>query len=162
MPREELKSRLKLAPRFFNLAVHRLALEKTLIEGDKWIALPGHTVRFSPFQQVRVDKLMELFSDSPLSPPSARECRAEVGEEVYSVLLEYGDLVAVSEDVVFRKSEYETMVEQIRLMLQKNNQVSLAEVRDAFQTSRRYAQALLEHLDAIGLTVRAGDFRRLK
>jgi len=162
MPREELKSRMKIAPRFFNLAIHRLAVEDTLIEADKWIALPGHTVRFSPFQRAKVDKLMERFSASPYTPPSAKECQAEVGEAIYSVLLESGDLVPVSDEVVFRRFDYETMVEQIHLMLQKKGQISLAEVRDLFQTSRRYAQALLEHLDAIALTVRSGDFRRLK
>jgi selenocysteine-specific elongation factor len=46
------------------------------------------------------------------------------------------------------------------LVLRQKGQISLAEVRDLFQTSRRYAQALLEHLDAIGVTVRDGDFRR--
>jgi len=162
MPREELKSRMKLAPRFFNLAIHKLAVEDTLIEGDKWIALPGHTVCFSPFQQAKVDKLMERFSATPYSPPSVKECQGEVGQAIYSVLLESGNLVAVSDEVVFRKSDYETMVEQIRLMLKKKGQVNLAEVRDLFQTSRRYAQALLEYLDASGLTVRSGDFRSLK
>jgi hypothetical protein len=35
-------------------------------------------------------------------------------------------------------------------------------VRDTFNTSRKYAQALLEHLDSIGETVREGDFRKLR
>jgi selenocysteine-specific elongation factor len=40
--------------------------------------------------------------------------------------------------------------------------VTAAEVRDHFNTSRRYVLALLEHLDATGVTVRDGDVRRLK
>jgi hypothetical protein len=35
-------------------------------------------------------------------------------------------------------------------------------VRDHFNTSRRYVLALLEHLDATGVTVREGDARRLR
>ncbi len=35
--------------------------------------------------------------------------------------------------------------------------ISLAEVRDALGTSRKYAQALLEHLDSTHVTVRHGD-----
>jgi selenocysteine-specific elongation factor len=46
--------------------------------------------------------------------------------------------------------------------MQNKGRISLAEVRDLFQTSRRYIQALLEHLDAIGVTIREGDFRKLK
>jgi selenocysteine-specific elongation factor len=40
--------------------------------------------------------------------------------------------------------------------------ISLAEARDLFNTSRKYAQALLEHLDVLGVTARDGDFRRLR
>ncbi len=47
-------------------------------------------------------------------------------------------------------------------VIQQNGQISLAEVRDLFKTSRRYVQALLEHLDRTGVTVRSGDFRKLK
>jgi selenocysteine-specific elongation factor len=54
------------------------------------------------------------------------------------------------------------MVDKTRQIIQQKGQVTLAEVRDLFNTSRRYVQALLEHLDATGVTVRNGDFRRLK
>ncbi|MBU2611374.1 MAG: SelB C-terminal domain-containing protein, partial [Chloroflexi bacterium] len=37
-----------------------------------------------------------------------------------------------------------------------------ADVRDLFDTSRRYALALMEYLDSVGVTVRDGDSRRLK
>jgi len=162
MPREELKSRLKLPPRLFNLIVNRLALENILIEAARWAALPGHVVKFSPFQQVKVDRLMAQFAQTPYSPPSVKECQALTGEDIYSALLEFGDLVAVSDEVVFRSLDYQTMIQKIRLTIQQSGQISLAEVRDLFQTSRRYAQALLEHLDAIGVTIRDGDFRREK
>ena len=162
MPREELKSRLKLPPRLFNLAMHRLASENILIEAARWIGIPGHVVRFSPFQQVKVDRLMAQFARSPYAPPSVKECRTLVGEDIYSALLDFGDLVAVSDEVVFHRQDYQTMEEKIRLTLQQKGQISLAEVRDLFQTSRRYAQALLEHLDTLGVTVRDRDFRREK
>ncbi|MEY8440913.1 SelB domain-containing protein, partial [Anaerotruncus colihominis] len=35
--------------------------------------------------------------------------------------------------------------------------ITLAGLRDALGTSRKYAQALLEHFDAVGLTIRDGD-----
>jgi selenocysteine-specific elongation factor len=162
MPREELKSRLKLQPRLFNPLVTRLAADGVLVEGPKWVALPGHAVRFSPFQQVKVDKLMAQFAAAPRTPPSVKECQAEVGEDIFTSLVDQGDLVAVSTEVVFRKAEYESMVESIRGELGKQGEVSLAEVRDLLGTSRKYVQALLEHLDGIGVTVRNGDVRRLK
>jgi selenocysteine-specific elongation factor len=162
MPREELKSRLKLSPRLFNLVLPKMASEGVLTEAPKWISLPGHIVRFSPFQQVKVDKLMALFAAAPYSPPSVKECQVEVGEDIFSALRESGDLVAVSDEVVFRQTDYEAMVEKILQALRQKGQITLAEVRDLLNTSRKYVQALLEHLDAVGVTARDGDFRRLK
>lgn len=162
IPREELKSRLKLSPRFFNIAIQHLATLGSLKVGPKWVSLPEHSVRFSPFQQVKVDLLLSQFAQSPYSPPSVKECQSEVGEEVFSTLLDTGDLVAVSNEVVFRKQDYQEMEERIEKALKDSGEISLAEVRDLFQTSRKYVQPLLEHLDAVGITVRVGDVRKLK
>jgi selenocysteine-specific elongation factor len=85
-----------------------------------------------------------------------------VGEEILNALIELNELVAVSPEVIFRKQDYDLVVVKIRHTIEENGKVSLAEVRDLFNTSRKYAQALLEHLDAIGITVRDGDFRKLR
>ncbi|KAF0108588.1 MAG: selenocysteine-specific elongation factor [Anaerolineaceae bacterium] len=162
MPREELKSKLKLPPRVFNLILPRLAQEGALVEAPKWAALPGHKVRFSPPQQVKADRLMGMFAAAPTAPPSVKECQAEAGEDVYAVLLEGGDLVQASAEVVFRRQDYEAMVEKVRQAITQKGPVTLAEVRDLLGTSRKYVQALLEYLDAEGVTVRMGEARKLK
>jgi selenocysteine-specific elongation factor len=72
------------------------------------------------------------------------------------------EFIAVSSDVVFRKSDYDLMVSRIQNTIVQNDRISLAEVRDLFNTSRKYAQAILEYLDTVGVTMRDGDFRRLK
>ncbi len=158
MPREELKSRLKLTPRVFNAALKQLDLQ----DGGAWLALPGHAIRFSAAQQVKAEGLLKKFVAAPFAPPSVKDCQAEIGEELFSALVELGQLMVVSPEVVFRRVDYEPMVAQVREFISKNGQVTAAEVRDLFGTSRKYALALLEHLDAIGITIRAGDFRRLK
>jgi selenocysteine-specific elongation factor len=162
MPREELKSRLSLGPHTFNLILPKLVSEGVLVEDAKWVALPSHKVIFSPFQRVKVDHLLELFELTPSTPPSVKECLTEVGEDIFSALRESGELVAVSEDVVFWKDEYESMVVQIQQNLIIRGQITMAEVRDLLKTTRKYAQPLLEHLDSIGVTIREGDFRRLR
>jgi selenocysteine-specific elongation factor len=162
MSREELKNRLKLTPRVFNLSLVRMAAQGLVNEGTKTVALAGHVVHYSPFQQVKIDQLMPFFKAAPYAPPSVKECQALVGEDVFAALLDSGDLVAVSEEVVFSKEAYVSMVEQVRQALVQKGRITLAEVRDLLNTSRKYVQALLEHLDASGVTVRDGDTRRLK
>jgi len=91
-----------------------------------------------------------------------KECQAELGEDLYNALLELGELVFVPPDVVFHRSDYEHMVAEVRRLITQKGAVTAAEVRDHFNTSRRYVLAFLEHLDALGITVRDGDARRLK
>lgn len=162
MPREELKSKLKFAPKVFNALVKKLALETEVVEAGSWLAQPGHEIRFSEGQQAKVSALIRRFDGSPYSPPSVKETVADVGEDIYNALLDLGELVSVGQDVVFRKPVYEQMVAKIRSLLAEKGQATAAEVRDLFDTSRKYALALLEHLDALGVTVRDGDYRRLR
>ncbi|MEW6029280.1 MAG: selenocysteine-specific translation elongation factor [Chloroflexota bacterium] len=162
IPREELKSRLKLQPRVFNAAISSIVHRQSLIENGSLLALPSHEVKFDGGQQAKVETLMRKFAASPYGPPSVNECRAEVGEEVFDALIESGRLIAVAQDVVFRKSDYDAMVTKIKAAILQNGQITLAEARDLFNTSRKYVQALLEHLDATGVTMREGDFRKLR
>jgi selenocysteine-specific elongation factor len=162
MPREELKSRLKLPPRVIHATVRKLVADGLFNERPPYIAKTGHEVTFNGQEQAQVRGLMRRFEQNPFSPPGVKECREEIGEEVLNALIDMGELVPVSADVLFRKPDYDSMIASVRAVLARNGQVTLAETRDLFGTSRKYAQALLEHLDAGGVTVRDGDFRRLK
>ncbi len=167
IPREELKSKLNLPTRPFNAILARLNEQHLLAEsrglsGESTLHLPSHEIRFDNGQQTKIRALMRKFAEAPFGPPSLKECQAEAGEEIVNALIELGELIAVSPEVVFRRQDYETMVGQIRATLQQKGTITLAEVRDLFHTSRKYAQALLEHLDALGVTLRQGDVRTLK
>jgi selenocysteine-specific elongation factor len=160
--REELKSRLKLPPRLYNAVLRKLVVDRVLEEAGPFILLPGHTIRFNPQQQHQVNTLLRRFSLTPFAPPTIKDCLTEVGEDLYSALLELGELIALSPEVVFRRTDYERMVSEVSHLLQTKGTLTAGEARDHFNTSRRYILALLEHLDSIGLTQRDGDLRRLK
>jgi selenocysteine-specific elongation factor len=162
IPREELKSRLKLSYRVFNAVVEHAAGQSQLVDSGQWLALSGHEIKFTPAQQAKADGLLAKFAAAPYATPSVKECQAEAGEDVYAALVELGQLHPVSAEVVFRKKDYDGMVAQLREYLSEHDKMTVAEVRDLFNTSRKYVLALLEHLDATGVTVREGDFRRLR
>ncbi|MFZ5856599.1 MAG: selenocysteine-specific translation elongation factor [Chloroflexota bacterium] len=162
IPREELKSKLKLSPRVFNALVTFNVKRSTLNELASLLAMPEHQVNFDAAQQAKVQGLMRKFAANPFGPPSVKECQAEVGEEVYNALIDTGELTAVSQEVVFRTKDYQAMVAKVKSAIQQKGPVTLAEVRDLLGTTRKYVQAFLEHLDTIGVTAREGDARRLK
>ncbi|MFQ6014377.1 MAG: selenocysteine-specific translation elongation factor [Anaerolineae bacterium] len=162
MPREELKSRLGYVSRLFNEVVD-LAVERgELVEGKGILYLPGHEVRFTADQQRRIDQLLRQMAKNPYAPPSLSDCQAMVGEEELNALIEQGQLTRVSENVVFLTETYQEMVERVVEYMEREGSITIAQVRDMFHTSRKYALALMEHLDERRVTKRVGDERVLR
>ena len=68
----------------------------------------------------------------------------------------------MSVEVVFSKAGYDRMLTDVRQMIQEFGVITAAQLRDRYNTSRRYVLAFLEHLDLRGITIRDGDVRRLR
>lgn len=162
MPREELKSRLNLSARIFNTVVGHASAQEILSDEGAVLSLPGHEVRFTPEQQRRIDDLLARFAHSPYATPSVAECESVLGPEVLDVLLEQGRLVRVSENVLFLADTYEEMVARVVKHIEDEGSVTVAQVRDMFRASRKYALALMEHLDEQRITRRVADERMLR
>ncbi len=160
MPREELKSRLKLAARPFNAALRKWVEAGELVEEGLQVRAPGFAVRLTNQQEGAVARLLQRFAAAPFAPPSVKEVQAELGDDLYAALLEMGKLVQVSSDVVFRPEDYQALLDWIERHFQSEDSLTVAQFRDQFNTSRKYALGFLEHLDSVGVTVREGDARK--
>jgi selenocysteine-specific elongation factor len=162
MPREELKSRLNLPTKVFNALLAHASVQHRLTEERAAVRLPEHQVRFSAEQRGRIEQLLARFAVSPYSTPSVSECEEAVGPELLSFLVEDGRLVRVSDSVIFSRETYDEMVERVLSHIRDKGSITVAEVRDLFQASRKYALALMEHLDDQRITKRVGDERVLR
>ena len=72
-------------------------------------------------------------------------------------LVEAGRLERIKPEVHYPPERLRGVERLVLSLAERNGSVSLGELRDAMKTSRKYAQAILEHLDRSGLTVRHGD-----
>ncbi len=162
IPREELKSRLKSRPSTFTHILRRMIAEGKLQEAKNYILLPGHTIELNEAQSKSVNRLLERFAISPYAPPGIKECQFELGIDLYRALIDLNILVEVSSEVVFRRQDYEEMLQGVTNHLKEFGSITVSQFRDRFESSRKYALGFLEHLDAIGITVREGDYRKLK
>ena len=104
---------------------------------------------------------MRQFAQSGINSPSVKEAQAIVGNDVYQALLDLNKITQVSKDVVWRQEDYASFVAAVISYLCSNGTMTVGDIRDQFDTSRKYAIGLLEHLDSIGVTRRTGDAREL-
>jgi selenocysteine-specific elongation factor len=119
-------------------------------------------VVFTPEQQARVNGLLAAFRRQPYTPPSTAECLALAEPEIISALLVQGILIRLNEDVLFLRETYDGMVARITSELGTSGSITVSQVRDLFNTSRKYALALMEYLDDQKITRRVGDQRVLR
>ena len=82
--------------------------------------------------------------------------------EILNALVDKGMVVKLGSNVVFASSVYEDMKAKVLAHLNSTGKITIAQVRDMFNTSRKYALALMEHLDEQKITRRAGDERVLR
>ena len=161
MPREELKSRLRMESRAFDEVVALAASSGRIVESESTVRLPDYTVKLSASQQAQFDQLLDSFRRNRYSPPTIREAKALVGSELLAVFLDREQLVKVSEDFYFLKKAYEEMVAAMIAHMKSHGTLTVADVRDMFGMSRKYILPLLDHLDGRRITRRVGDDRVL-
>lgn len=158
---EELRSRLQLEPRIASALFQQAEVEHLIESRSGLIRRAGFQPQLSETQYILVDELTREFESDPFSTPSVKESIATVGEDVFHYLKSSGALVQVSEDVVFGNGGYNKMVQAVKDLIREEGPVTIAQLRDHLSTSRKYVLALMEHLDAEGVTKRDGDLRRL-
>ncbi len=160
--REQLRSGLKLTQEQFDLVLGKLSQQGELKERGTLVWAASHTIQLTPQQAAQAESFLLKFKETPFSPPDVTEAEAVLGIDLMEGLIGMERLVRVSDAVLFLPETIEIMKSWVRDVIQASGSVSLAQFRDHFQTSRKYAAAFLEYLDSIGYTLRKGDVRVLR
>jgi len=156
MPRGELGQRLGLSRPQLDALLASIAAEEGLRDDD-FVSLKDFTPSLSSDQSNVADKYLRALRSNPYSPPTDRP----IDPELLAHLVSTGAVVDAGDGIVFDADAYAEMVEAVLARIDSSGPVTLAQVRDLFGTTRKYAQALLETLDRQHLTRRLGDERDL-
>ena len=102
--------------------------------------------------------------DSPLEDELCRTLGAERGlfEKVLRSLYDQKKLVRLNPKVTYHAETIASMKTLVQEHLKRKGSIEIAELRDSIKLSRKYAQAVLEYFDRIGLTRRVEDRHVLK
>jgi selenocysteine-specific elongation factor len=107
--------------------------------------------------------VLGLLRRDRFAPRSTGELAAAIGLDERSVgealdlLAAHGELVRLGPAVAFPADVFAEIGGEVRAAATRTGSITIAELRDALGTSRKYAQAILERLDADGVLVRHGD-----
>ena len=148
-------------------AVEQMQADKRVQITEHGISLAGCGPQLSANEQKLLRQLIERFKQAGFKPPSVKECQQAANKLERSVpaLLELavadGELVAIGKDLFLHTETERQLHEQLKNSLENGQGLTVSEIREILNTTRKYAVPLLEHLDRIGFTRREGDVRVL-
>ncbi len=158
-PREHLRSRLALETQLFEFVAAESVAAGDLVErAGGGLHPPDYAVTLTDDQQRQAAAFVAAVKAGGTSPPTD----SLPPPDLLAYLAGEGLVEDTGAGVVFEAGVYADLVARIREHIEAHGSVSLAQARDLFGASRKYAQALLEHLDATHVTRRTGDVRVLR
>jgi selenocysteine-specific elongation factor len=169
-PVGDLLSRLKFLnePEVVQAAIGSLTRSNQVTVVGGQIALEGQGPKLSRAERLLLPQLVERIRVAGLSVPLVKELQNEQVKNRESVpqLLKLaegaGDLVGLNNDIYLHRETMEEVKRRLEPAFRDCGGLTVSEIRELLDTSRKYAVPLCEYFDASGYTVREGDVRRLK
>ena len=158
VPTQEIRSRLDLSQPVYQRVLVRLVMEGAVVDERQSLRLPDHEITLTPKMEEEASAYLNSLQKDPYSPPSDQK----VSAELLAVLVDQGKIVRVGDGVIFDANVYREMTERIVQHLKDQGNITVAEARTMFDTSRKYILPLLEHMDQQQITRRTGDERVLR
>ena len=158
VPTQEIRSRLDMSQPVYQRALTRLVAEGTVVDERQSLRLPNHRITLTSNMEEEASAYLNSLQEDPYSPPSENKVNAEL----LSVLIDQGKIIRVGDGVIFDAGAYREMTERIVQHLKDQGNITVAEARTMFNTSRKYILPLLEHMDQQQITRRTGDERTLR
>jgi selenocysteine-specific elongation factor len=154
IPKPDLATTLRVAPEILEVIVRA---SDDLVEQGAHVRTPDFLGTLDASGEEAWTRADETLQACGLAVPR----RTELGldREQLHVVIREGRLVEVSDEFVYLPGELDRLVARVREL---GDGFTVAEFRDRFDISRKYAVPLLEWLDRTGVTRRDGDVRLVR
>lgn len=151
----------KIKPNVFDKIIEKLIDEGHLKRVEEFLCTPEYEVRkdeiYGKVSKILIDTFAKAKYDFVrYSEIDLKGISRDIADDILNILLEEQKIVKVTDDM-YTLSEYmQHAKELIQEKLQENPVITIAQVRDIFETSRKSAKPILEYMDGIKVTKKTG------
>ena len=151
----------KMKPNVFDRMIERLEETGHICRADEFLCTPDYEVRKDTVYDKVSGKLLKTFEKARFDFVRYTEIdftgiSGDVTDDILNILLEEKQIVKVTDDMYTLASYMEEAKEKIQAKLKEDPIITIAQVRDIFETSRKSAKPILEYMDSIKVTKKTG------
>ena len=161
MQKAEIHMTFLKKPNVFDLYLESLVEEGVMKRRNEFLSLPQHEIVKDEVYQKVESKLLTTFEKAGLDFTKVSEVDFgtvpfETVEDILLLLMEEKKIVKLGEELYTLTSYIEHSKEIICSMFKEKDLITMAEIRDALETSRKNAKLIVEYMDSIKITKRNG------
>ncbi|MGL4876266.1 MAG: selenocysteine-specific translation elongation factor, partial [Clostridium sp.] len=169
MKKEEVKSKLfkeKIKKSYFEEVLKNFEKKNIIEIREENIKLQDYTIKFTLKQKQLIQKIMGIYLNDGFKTKRIKEIlENEVDKlemnKIINYLIAKGEIILLSEDVVYSKEYLERAIAIVKKYLSENTYIDLKILKELIDVPRKYLIAILEYCDFIKLTYRDEKGRRL-
>ena len=134
---------------------------------EQGVGLADHGPRLSPNESKLLAQLIQRYREAGFQPPSVTECVELAAKNRHAVpslialAAAEGQLVPINSDVLLHADAHRRMRQLLGERMAGGQGLTVSQIREILDTSRKYAVPFCEYLDRTGFTRREGDLRFL-
>ncbi|HYH68385.1 MAG TPA: selenocysteine-specific translation elongation factor [Urbifossiella sp.] len=144
--------------------IDRLLGAKQFVGDGRRVARADFKPKLSANQRKLKERIVAAHAAAGFTPPEPKEFaggHAAALADIFDVAVAEGELVKLAADLYLHAAAEAELRAKVTALLTATPGATVAAIRDALGTTRKYAVPICEYLDRIGLTRRAGDTRVL-
>lgn len=151
----------KIKPIVFDAYIERMVQEGILGRRDEYLHLPDFAVpkdeRYQETEKIFTETFEKAAYDFVrFSEIDFGKIPKETAEDILLMMVSEGTAVRINEEMFTMSHLMEAAKEKIKEHLKGEDIITIAQVRDMFSTSRKSAKPILEYMDSIKVTKKAG------
>ena len=158
IPREAARRQLGLgSPRVFDTLLAAAMAQDLIVDAGATLRSPAFRIALDPARRQQADRWLAAMNATPYTPPPAADFG--IDSETLAALAHNQEIIRASDAVAYSTEAWGALVTDTLAFIDAHSTMTMAQFRDHFGASRKYAQAALEHMDRLKLTRRSGDDR---
>jgi selenocysteine-specific elongation factor len=142
-----------------------LVKKKELVELGENLGPADLQVQLTKQQRKNRDEILAQIAAGDLTPPMLKDLAKSLDlksadvEQLLNLWVEDAMLIRVGDGLYYTPDALDEARQRCVRQIEDHGPATMAELRDAWEVTRKYSVPLCEYFDAVGVTIRDGDLR---